>query len=69
MAGLSRISCAPQRPAVPSIRAIRPADRGPAVRCGGGGKGDAEGTGLVLADEAFQGYWGSPHMVVQPTEL
>ncbi len=44
------------RPALRSLRAIRPADRGPAVRDGGGAaKGVAEGAGLVLVHEAFQG--------------
>ncbi len=47
------------RNAARSLRAIRPAIRGPAVRCGGWnwpwGEGAAERTGLVLAYEAFQG--------------
>ena len=48
-------------PASRSLRAIRPADRGPAVRCGVRGGGATEGAGL--ADEAFQGgcpYGGDP---------
>ncbi|MHB8290196.1 MAG: hypothetical protein ACYDEY_13375 [Acidimicrobiales bacterium] len=47
-----------RRCGVPSLRAIRPVDRGPAVREAAGGRGVAEGTAFVRVNEAFQG-WGS----------
>ena len=54
------------RSVVPSLRAIRPADRGPAVRRGGWGRGlRMESAGLVFGYEAFQVF---PHMAVRPTE-
>ena len=56
-AGPLRISC--DSP-VPSLRAIRPADRGPAVRCGGWG----EGRGECWARARLRGFSGGlAHMV------